>query len=132
MQCRLFESVERDREFFDRHTDRNCKSFGRVGNYTHIRRTGSDTRPRRFRDQSGHRAAVGDYVRYRRIAKKFKRRSERSGTALGFTIPEVIIAGTIMIVICVGTLTVFSYVVKINRGNNLRMQALSVLQAKVE
>lgn len=50
----------------------------------------------------------------------------------GFTIPEVIVAGSLMIVLCVGTLTVFSYVVKINRGNNLRMQALSVLQAKVE
>lgn len=37
-----------------------------------------------------------------------------------------------MIILCVGTLSVFSYVVKINRGNNLRMQALSVLQAKIE
>ena len=37
-----------------------------------------------------------------------------------------------MMILCVGTLSVFSYVVKINRGNNLRMQALSVLQAKVE
>lgn len=52
--------------------------------------------------------------------------------AAGFTIPEVIVAGTIMIVLCVGTMSVFSYVVKINRGNNLRTQALSVLQAKVE
>jgi hypothetical protein len=26
-----------------------------------------------------------------------------------------------MIILCVGTLSVFSYVVKINRGNNLRM-----------
>lgn len=50
----------------------------------------------------------------------------------GFTIPEVIVAGSIMIVLCVGTLSVFSYVVRINRGNALRMQALSVLQAKVE
>jgi type II secretory pathway pseudopilin PulG len=58
-----------------------------------------------------------------------KRRSDRSR---GFTIPEVIVAGSIMIVLCVGTLSVFAYVVRINRGNNLRMQALSVLQAKVE
>lgn len=50
----------------------------------------------------------------------------------GFTIPEVIIAGTIMIILCVGTLSVFAYIVRINRGNNLRMQALSVLQQKVE
>jgi type II secretory pathway pseudopilin PulG len=50
----------------------------------------------------------------------------------GFTIPEVIVAGSIMVVLCVGTLSVFSYAVKINRGNNLRMQALSVLQQEVE
>lgn len=50
----------------------------------------------------------------------------------GFTIPEVIVAGSLMIILCVGTLSVFAYVVKINRGNNLRMQALSVLQANVE
>jgi type II secretory pathway pseudopilin PulG len=50
----------------------------------------------------------------------------------GFTIPEVIVAGTIMIILCVGTLTTFSYAVKLNRGNNLRMQALSVLQLEVE
>jgi type II secretory pathway pseudopilin PulG len=55
-----------------------------------------------------------------------------SAGARGFTIPEVIVAGSLMIILCVGTLSVFSYVVKINRGNNLRMQALSVLQAKVE
>ncbi len=50
----------------------------------------------------------------------------------GFTIPEVIIAGTIMIVLCVGILTAFSFAVKMNRGNNLRMQALAVLQKEVE
>jgi type II secretory pathway pseudopilin PulG len=50
----------------------------------------------------------------------------------GFTIPEVIVAGTIMIILCVGTLTAFSFAIQINRGNNLRMQALSVLQEQVE
>jgi type II secretory pathway pseudopilin PulG len=50
----------------------------------------------------------------------------------GFTIPEVLVAASLMIILCVGTLSVFAYVVKINRGNNLRMQALSVLQADVE
>lgn len=50
----------------------------------------------------------------------------------GFTIPEVLVAATLMIILCVGTLSVFAYVVKINRGNNLRMQALSVLQLEVE
>jgi len=50
----------------------------------------------------------------------------------GFTLVEVIIAASIMIVLCVGTLSVFSYVVKINRGENVRLQALSVLQKDVE
>ncbi len=62
---------------------------------------------------------------------RVERKRSSCGSA-GFTIPEVIVAGTLMIILCVGTLSVFSYVVKINRGNNLRMQALSVLQAKVE
>jgi type II secretory pathway pseudopilin PulG len=50
----------------------------------------------------------------------------------GFTLVEVIVAGSIMIVLCVGILSVFSYVVKINRGENYRMQSLSVLQQEVE
>ncbi len=50
----------------------------------------------------------------------------------GFTLIEVIIAASIMIILCVGLLSVFSYVTKINRGENLRMQALSVLQKDVE
>jgi type II secretory pathway pseudopilin PulG len=50
----------------------------------------------------------------------------------GFTLVEVIVAGSLMVILCVGTLTVFSYVVKVNRGENIRMQALSVLQQKVE
>lgn len=58
-----------------------------------------------------------------------KSKFEKAG---GFTLVEVIIAGSIMIILCVGILTVFSYVVKVNRGENVRMQALSVLQQKVE
>jgi type II secretory pathway pseudopilin PulG len=50
----------------------------------------------------------------------------------GFTLVEVIVAASIMIILCVGILTVFSYVVKVNRGENIRLQALSVLQQKVE
>jgi len=50
----------------------------------------------------------------------------------GFTIPEVIVAGTLMIILCVGTVTAFTFAVRLNRGNNLRMQALSVLQLEVE
>ena len=50
----------------------------------------------------------------------------------GFTIIEVIIAAMIMTTVCVGTLTVFSHVVMINTGNNLRSEAQSVLQQEVE
>jgi prepilin-type N-terminal cleavage/methylation domain-containing protein len=50
----------------------------------------------------------------------------------GFTLIEVLIAASIMIILCVGTLSVFSYAVKINTGNNLRSQALTVLQAEAE
>ena len=53
-------------------------------------------------------------------------------SSAGFTIPEVIIAGVILIIICVGTAQTFSYATRLNRGNNLRMQALSVLQKNVE
>jgi type II secretory pathway pseudopilin PulG len=51
---------------------------------------------------------------------------------VGFTVVEVIVAASIMIILCVGTLSVFSFVVKVNQGNNLRSQALSVLQAEAE
>ena len=66
------------------------------------------------------------------MRNKMQRSQTESAVVDGFTIPEVLVAGTLMIILCVGTLSVFAYVVKINRGNNLRMQALSVLQAKVE
>lgn len=50
----------------------------------------------------------------------------------GFTIPEVIVAGMIMIILCVGILTAYSHVINLNRGNNIRSQALTVLQREVE
>jgi len=50
----------------------------------------------------------------------------------GFTLPEVIIAGVILVIICAGTAQTFVVATQINRGNNLRMQALSVLQQEVE
>ncbi len=50
----------------------------------------------------------------------------------GFTIPEVIVAGSIMIILAVGVLTAYVQAIKLNRGNDLRMQALSVLQQEVE
>lgn len=49
-----------------------------------------------------------------------------------FTIPEVIVASFILIIICVGTAQTFVFATRINRGNNLRMQALAVLQREVE
>lgn len=56
----------------------------------------------------------------------------RSDSSAGFTIPEVIIAGVILIIICVGTAQTFVVATRYNRANNLRMQALSVLQKNVE
>ena len=56
-----------------------------------------------------------------------RRRAEK-----GFTIPEVIVAGMIMIILCVGILTAYTHVVNLNRGNNIRSQALTVLQREVE
>ncbi|NNE66162.1 MAG: type II secretion system protein [Pyrinomonadaceae bacterium] len=50
----------------------------------------------------------------------------------GFTLIEVILAGTLLIILSVGILMIFSNVVERNRGENLRMQALSVLQKDVE
>lgn len=50
----------------------------------------------------------------------------------GFTVVEVIVAGMLMTILCVGTLSVYSYVTRINSGENLRAQALSVLQKEVE
>jgi type II secretory pathway component PulJ len=53
-------------------------------------------------------------------------------SSYGFTIPEVLIAGMIMVIICVGTAQTFVFATRMNRGNNLRMQALSILQKNVE
>ena len=58
--------------------------------------------------------------------------SAKSRNYRGFTLVEVIVAGSIMIILCVGILSVFSYVVRVNRGEHYRMQALSVLQHQVE
>ena len=53
-------------------------------------------------------------------------------TDKGFTLVEVLIAAMIMIILAVGVLSVFSFATKINAGNNLRAQALTVLQKEVE
>ena len=58
--------------------------------------------------------------------------ARRKTVAAGFTLPEVIVAGAIMIILCVGILTVYSHVIKLNRGNYIRLQALTVLQREVE
>lgn len=50
----------------------------------------------------------------------------------GFSLVEVIVAGVLMVILCVGLLTVFSYVTNINRGNNIRAQALAALQQEIE
>jgi type II secretory pathway pseudopilin PulG len=50
----------------------------------------------------------------------------------GFTLIEVMVAGVLMIILAVGLLSVTSYAVKLNSGNNIRVQAQSALQAEAE
>lgn len=50
----------------------------------------------------------------------------------GFTLIELIVASTVMSVLAVGVLSTFSYAVRINAGNNLRAQAMTVLQKEIE
>ena len=66
------------------------------------------------------------------MEKRRTKHASHKSKASGFTLVEVIVAGSIMVILCVGILTVFSYVVQVNRGENFRMQALSVLQQEVE
>jgi type II secretory pathway pseudopilin PulG len=54
------------------------------------------------------------------------------GSEGGFSLIEVILAGIIMIIMSAGILMVFSNVTERNRGENLRMQALSILQEDIE
>lgn len=50
----------------------------------------------------------------------------------GFTLIEVIVATVILSIVVVGTFAVYTHAVRVNTGNNLRAQALTVLQAEVE
>lgn len=50
----------------------------------------------------------------------------------GFTLIEVIIAASLMLVLVVGVLSAFSYATNINRANNIRSQALTILQDQAE
>ena len=54
------------------------------------------------------------------------------GRSDGFTLIEVIIASSMMIVLVVGVLSAFSYATNINRANNIRSQALTILQNEAE
>ena len=64
--------------------------------------------------------------------KGSKHRRVSINTQAGFTLVEVMVAAGIMIILCVGILSVFSYFINVNRGENFRMQSLSVLQQEVE
>jgi prepilin-type N-terminal cleavage/methylation domain-containing protein len=50
----------------------------------------------------------------------------------GFSLVEVVVALLVMTVLAMGTLTVFTYTVQHNRGNNIRSQSLSILQQEAE
>jgi type II secretory pathway pseudopilin PulG len=57
---------------------------------------------------------------------------DRVQTNAGFTIVEVVVAAVIMMILCIGVFSVYSYATNSNTRENLRAQALSVLQAEVE
>lgn len=61
--------------------------------------------------------------------KKMKTKNKNQS---GFSLIEVVTAMLITIVLMLGTLTVFTFAVQYNRGNNLRSQALTVLQQEAE
>jgi prepilin-type N-terminal cleavage/methylation domain-containing protein len=68
-----------------------------------------------------------------RAAEKNKIKGKaRRGLEDGFSLIEMIFAIMIMTVMMLGTLSVFTYAVHYNRGNNLRSQALTVLQQEAE
>jgi prepilin-type N-terminal cleavage/methylation domain-containing protein len=58
--------------------------------------------------------------------------SKQFRAASGFTLIEVIVAASLMVILAVGVLSVFSYATKLNAGNALRAQAQTVLQKEVE
>lgn len=63
---------------------------------------------------------------------KSSSRGRHAFSQSGFTLAEVLVAGILMIILCVGLLSVFSYVTNVNRGNNVRAQALASLQQEIE
>src|SRR3954469_2813345 len=50
----------------------------------------------------------------------------------GFTLVEVLMAAVLMIILCVGILTLARTAGKLNQGNNLRIQAQTALRAEAE
>ena len=66
------------------------------------------------------------------VSRKMKASAKSNQTRTGFTLIEVIVAAGIMIILCIGTLSVFTHAVRINQGNALRSQAESVLQQEAE
>ena len=54
------------------------------------------------------------------------------GKECGFTLTEVMIALTILLISLLGVFATFTYAVNYNAGNNARSQALAILQQKIE
>lgn len=50
----------------------------------------------------------------------------------GFSLVEVVVAMTILLIVLLGVFATFTYAVNYNAGNNARSQALAVLQQEVE
>lgn len=57
---------------------------------------------------------------------------QKTNRQAGFSLIEVVVALLVMTVFLLGSLAVFTYAVQYNRGNNLRSQAITVLQKEAE
>ena len=56
----------------------------------------------------------------------------RPGGKAGFTLVETLVAGMVMVILCIGVFTVIDQAIKLNTGNDIRSQAQTILQKEAE
>jgi prepilin-type N-terminal cleavage/methylation domain-containing protein len=71
-------------------------------------------------------------VKIRKSRKDCAQFVRSANVQAGFSLVEVICALVIFLIVLLGLVTVFTYAVNYNSGNNSRAQALAVLQQEVE
>ncbi len=62
----------------------------------------------------------------------FKNSKANKNSQIGFSLVEVTIAMVVCLVVMLGLVTVFTFAVSYNAGNNSRSQALAIMQQQVE